>query len=74
MDLFILSTYASDSGLGAVLSTGRGMIIEYTSRTLSPAELRYSTTKKECLVVIHIFLHYLLGISFIFETGYKPLL
>ena len=36
-DQFILSTDASDSGLGAVLSTGWGTVIEYASRTLNPA-------------------------------------
>ena len=32
-DQFILTTDASDSGLGAVLSTTRGPVIKYASRT-----------------------------------------
>ena len=48
-DQFVLTTDASDSSLGAILSTARGIVIEYSSRTLSSAEKAYATTEMECL-------------------------
>ena len=70
-DQFILSTDASDLGLGVVLSIAQGTVIEYSSRTLSLAELKYSTTEKECLAIVWAVCklrHYLLGTSFTLET------
>ena len=75
-DQFILTTDASDAGLGAVLSTTRGTVIEYASRTLSNAEKTYATTEKECLAIvwaIHKLCHYLIGAHFLLETDHKPL-
>ena len=75
-DQFVLSTDASDDGLGAVLSTARGTVIEYASRSLSSAEKKYATTEKECLAIIwavHKFRHYLIGDHFLLETDHKPL-
>ena len=75
-DQFVLSTDASDSGLGAVLSTARGTVIEYASRTLSNAEKKYATTEKACLAIVwavHKFRHYLIGAHFLLETDHKPL-
>ena len=48
-DHFVLMTDASDVGIGAILSTHRGTVVEYSSRTLSSAERKYTTTEKECL-------------------------
>ena len=75
-DQFVLTTDAYDTGLGAVLSTTRGPVIEYASRTLSNAEKSYATTEKECLAIIwaiHKFRHYLIGAHFLLETDHKPL-
>ena len=75
-DHFVLTTDASNTGLGAVLSTTRGSVIEYASRTLSKAEKSYATTEKECLAIVwavHKFRHYLIGAHFLLETDHKPL-
>ena len=75
-DHFILTTDASDVGLGAVLSTSRQTVIEYVSRTLTAPEKKCTTSEKECLAVMwatHKFRHYLLGTTFTLETDHKPL-
>ena len=76
-DHFTLTTDASDVGLGTVLTTSRGTVIEFTSRALTSAEQKYTTSEKEeCLAIIWAtrkFRHYLLGTSFTVETDHKPL-
>jgi len=75
-DHFILTTDASDVGLGAVLSTEQGSVVEFASQTLTAAEQRYMTTEKECLAIlwaIRKFHHYLIGAHFTLETDHKPL-
>ena len=64
---FVLATVVSDIGLGAVLSTNRGTVVEYASCILNTAKVNYSTTEKECLDIvwaIHKFNHYLIGVHF----------
>ena len=75
-DKFILTTDASDVGIGAVLSTARGTVVEFASHTLSAAERNYATIEKECLAIVKAvrkFRHYLIGAHFTIETDHKPL-
>ena len=75
-DKFVLTTDASDVGLGAILSTEQGTVIEYASRTLTPTEKNYATIEKECLAIIWAvrkFRHYLIGAHFVIHTDHKPL-
>ena len=75
-DTFVLTTDSSEVGLGAVLSTSKGTVVEYASRTLTAAEKSYCTTEKECLAIVWAtrkLRHYLIGARFTLETDHKPL-
>lgn len=63
---FHISTDASDIALGVVLGQKdlTPYAIYYTSKNLTPAELNYTITENEILVVVHainIFRHYITG-------------
>ncbi|MGL4850996.1 MAG: reverse transcriptase domain-containing protein [Clostridium sp.] len=77
---FILTTDASEKGIGAILAQkdqkGRERMIAAFSRTLSTCQLNYSVTDKELLGVvkgIENFRHYLLGREFTLRTDHKAL-
>jgi hypothetical protein len=63
---FILTTDASNSGLGAVLShgpVGKDLPVAYASRRLNNAETHYTTSEKELLAIVlrNIFDHIFTG-------------
>ena len=59
---FVLETDASIEGLGAVLSQSQedGLLhpVAYTSRSLTPAERKYSITELETLAVVWVITHF----------------
>ncbi|KZR96809.1 Uncharacterized protein APZ42_008643, partial [Daphnia magna] len=76
---FLLFTDACDYGIGAVLSQmqhAQEHPIAYSSRQLTKAEMKYSTTEKEALAVIDAikhFRHYLLDKPFEIISDHRPL-
>ena len=76
---FTLHADASDIGIGAVLSQdvdGTDKPIAYFSRQLKLAEVRYSVTEQECLVVVEAVRHfrvYLSGQPFPVITDHRSL-
>lgn len=79
----ILTVDASPSGLGAILSqvdaSGVERPVSYASRTLNPAERRYSQIQKEATAIIfgvRRFHQYLYGrsVPFTLRTDHKPLI
>jgi len=76
---FILTTDASNEGVGAVLSQGeigKDYPIAFASRSLNKAERNYSTTEKELLAIVwgvRYFRPYLYGTKFTIVTDHKPL-
>ncbi|WUR04295.1 endonuclease [Vairimorpha necatrix] len=77
---FILTTDASEQGIGAILSQigddGKEHFVSAFSKSLEKAHKNYSTTDKELLAVvkgIENYRHYLLGREFILKTDHKAL-
>lgn len=78
---FILTTDASNAGIGAILtqtnSEGQEVMIAAFSKSLDKCQLNYSVTDKELLGVvkgIENFRHYLLGRKFKLRTDHKALI
>ncbi|ORD98372.1 TF28 [Hepatospora eriocheir] len=77
---FILTTDASDIGIGSVLSqkiNGEEKMIAYFSKIHSAAQKNYSTTEQELLAVVKSvehFSHYLVCQKFILNTDHKSLI
>lgn len=76
---FILTTDASDYGIGAVLSQEKDGFehpVAYLSRLLQGAERNYTTTEKECLAALYamkVFEPYLLCRRFTLVADHEPL-
>jgi RNase H-like domain found in reverse transcriptase/Reverse transcriptase (RNA-dependent DNA polymerase)/Integrase zinc binding domain/Integrase core domain len=76
---FILTTDASAYAIGAVLSQGqinKDLPIAFASRTLCPAETKYSTIERELLAIVWAVKHfrpYLYGRKFKLVTDHRPL-
>lgn len=76
---FVLTTDASAFAIGSVLSqgpVGKDLPIAYASRTLNPAETRYSVIERELLAIVWSVKHfrpYLFGRRFKLVTDHKPL-
>ena len=71
---FILTTDASNQGLGAVLSQN-GHPCLFISRTLNKAEERYSASEKELLAIVWAMKRlrqYLVGNEFKIQTDHRP--
>ena len=76
---FVLTTNASNQGLGAMLSQGligKDLPVAYSSRSLSSAESHYSTSEKELLAIVSATKYsrsYLYGRKFKIVSDHKPL-
>lgn len=76
---FIVTTDASDIGMGAVLQQevdGQRRIAEFMSRMFNATERRYSVIEKEATaikVALEKWRHFLLGCEFTIERDHRPL-
>jgi hypothetical protein len=77
--VFILDTDASNVAVGAQLSQMQDGVerpIAFTSKSLTPAQRKYCTTRKELLALVTFvrqYRHYLLGRQFLVRTDHSSL-
>jgi len=70
---FLLETYASEKGIGAVLMRGR-IPIAYLSKALGPKSLGLSTYEKDFLALLEAVQkrrHYICGAPFFIRTHHE---
>ena len=78
-DPFILDNDASDTAIGAALyqiQNGVERPVSFASHTLTPAQTRYCTTRKELLSIVVFtrhYKHYMLGCEFTVRTDHGSL-
>ena len=78
-EVFVLDTDASDMSIGAELSQlheDQELPIAFASKSLSKAQQKYCTTRKELLAIVVFtrqFRHYLLGRKFTLRTDHSSL-
>ncbi len=76
---FVPDTDASESSIGVELiqiQNGEEVVLSYGSCTLTPAQRKYCTTRKELLAVVKFtrqYKHYLLGRKFMVRTDHNSL-
>ncbi|KZS10124.1 Uncharacterized protein APZ42_025482 [Daphnia magna] len=76
---FLIFTYASNYGIGAVLSQiqdGKEVVIAYSSRHLNAAERNYSAIEREALAIVYgikRYRHYLQDDKFEIISDHRPL-
>jgi len=76
---FYLDCYASDVGLGAVISQKQEnseVVIAYASRALFRHERNYDVTRRELLAIVYglkAYKQYLLGRHFVIRTDHAAL-
>ena len=77
--MFVLDTDASYGQIGAELhqiQDGTERLISYGSYSLTPAQRKYCTTRKELLAIVRFcqeYRHYLIGSKFVVRTDHAPL-
>ncbi len=78
--VFILHTYQSALGIGAIIGQldeeGKEYVITYASRSNNKAKSNYSSYEGECIVVVWVVIHfkpYFYGTKFILYTDHQPI-
>ena len=76
---FVLRTYASDKGIGAVLLKEydrKHFPLSYASKKLNPTQAAYAIVERKCFAIgwaLEKFTTYLYGRIFVIQTDHQPL-